>query len=166
MFYQFYFHRSLVYWFYFHSDYTIVDGDLLISRVRPEDAGTYVCHAENENGRTDTPVSLNVGDLVPRFTQNPNSYMSYQPMNDVYLDFDILLSLRPESTEGIIQYSNMITHWIFFCTRFVTSILIGRCDKLVTIEYFLYYLKNQMYKTVIPIYVWKLLIVILFWKSF
>ena len=62
--------------------------------------------------------------------------MSYQPMNDVYLDFDILLSLRPESTEGIIQYSNMITHWIFYCTRFVTSILIGRCDKFVTIEYF------------------------------
>lgn len=82
------------------SDYTIVDGDLVISRVRPEDAGTYVCHAENENGRSDTPVSLSVGDLVPRFQQDPKSYISYQPMNDVYLDFDILLSLKPESTEG------------------------------------------------------------------
>lgn len=77
-----------------------MDGDLVINRVRPEDAGTYVCHAENENGRSDVPVSLTVGDLVPRFLQDTNSYMSYQPLNDVYLDFDILLSLRPESTEG------------------------------------------------------------------
>lgn len=86
------------------SDYTIVNGDLVISRVRAEDEGTYVCHAENENGQTDMPVSLTVGDLVPRFVQDPTSYISYQPMNDVYLDFDILLSLRPESTEGNIVY--------------------------------------------------------------
>ena len=83
-----------------YSDYQVVDGDLVINRVRPEDAGTYVCHAENEYGRSDSPVSLNVNDLVPYFSQNPNSYISYPAMNDVYLNFDILLSLKPESTEG------------------------------------------------------------------
>ncbi|XP_060586623.1 basement membrane-specific heparan sulfate proteoglycan core protein-like isoform X4 [Ruditapes philippinarum] len=87
------------------SDYRIVDGDLLINRVRPEDAGTYVCHAENEYGGTDSPVNLNVNDLVPYFSQNPNSYISYPAMNDVYLDFDILLSLKPESTEGMVLYN-------------------------------------------------------------
>jgi len=82
------------------SDYQIVDGNLQIKRVRQEDAGTYYCRAENEYGDSDTPVSLNVGALVPRFTQDPQSYIAYPPMNDVYLDFDILLSLKPESTEG------------------------------------------------------------------
>ena len=43
------------------SDYTVIDGDLLISRLRPEDAGTYVCSATNEYGQTDIPVELNVG---------------------------------------------------------------------------------------------------------
>ncbi|XP_052285983.1 basement membrane-specific heparan sulfate proteoglycan core protein-like isoform X3 [Dreissena polymorpha] len=87
------------------TDYTIVDGDLRINRVRPEDAGTYVCHAENEHGGSDRPVSLDVGALVPHFSQNPQSYIAYQPLNDVYLDFDILLSLRPESTEGMVLYN-------------------------------------------------------------
>ena len=39
----------------------MIDGDLLISRIRPEDAGTYVCSATNEYGQTDIPVELNVG---------------------------------------------------------------------------------------------------------
>ena len=97
----------------------------MISRVRPEDAGTYVCHAENEYGRTDTPVSLNVGDMVPYFQQDPKSYMVFDGLNDVYLKFDILLSLKPESTEGIylvsipsfvsklsrrLEYGNWIVH--------------------------------------------------------
>jgi hypothetical protein len=86
----------------------------LINRVRPEDAGTYVCHAENEYGGTDSPVNLNVNDLVPYFSQNPNSYISYPAMNDVYLDFDILLSLKPESTEG----DYFIVH-CFFCCDFI-----------------------------------------------
>ena len=46
------------------SDYTVIDGDLLISRVRPEDAGTYVCSAANEYGTTDIPVELSVGGML------------------------------------------------------------------------------------------------------
>ncbi|XP_060600902.1 basement membrane-specific heparan sulfate proteoglycan core protein-like [Ruditapes philippinarum] len=87
------------------SDYRIFDGDLLINRVRPEDAGTYVCHAANKHGVTDSPVNLYVTDLVPYFSQNPNSYISYPAINDVYLDFDILLLLKPESTEGMVLYN-------------------------------------------------------------
>ncbi|XP_052760298.1 basement membrane-specific heparan sulfate proteoglycan core protein-like isoform X2 [Mya arenaria] len=87
------------------DDYQIVDGDLKISRVRPEDAGMYYCHAQNEHGDSDSPVNLNVGALVPRFTQDPKSYIAYPPLNDVYLDFDILLSLKPESTEGMVLYN-------------------------------------------------------------
>ena len=41
-----------------------------------------------------------LSDLVPYFPQNPVSYITYPPMNDVYLDFDILLTLRPEASDG------------------------------------------------------------------
>ena len=84
------------------DDYTVIDGDLLISWARPEDTGTYVCSAANEYGTTYIPVELSVGALIPYFTQTLESYISYPPSNDVYLDFDVLLSVKPESTEGMV----------------------------------------------------------------
>lgn len=47
--------------------------------------------------------------LVPYFPQNPNSYMSFAPLPDVYLDLDILLSFRPESTDGLLLYNGQHT---------------------------------------------------------
>ena len=42
---------------------------------------------------------------MPYFPQNPSSYMSFQPLRDVYLDLDILLSFRPEATDGVLLYN-------------------------------------------------------------
>ncbi|XP_025082607.1 basement membrane-specific heparan sulfate proteoglycan core protein-like isoform X8 [Pomacea canaliculata] len=84
-------------------------GGLYIPRVREEDSGTYECQASNRYGTTQVPVILIVGALVPYFPQNPNSYMSFAPLPDVYLDLDILLSFRPESTDGLLLYNGQHT---------------------------------------------------------
>ncbi|XP_060073482.1 basement membrane-specific heparan sulfate proteoglycan core protein-like [Ylistrum balloti] len=86
-------------------EYDVENGALRIDQVKPEDAGMYVCNAHNELGSNEHSMELRVGDLVPRFTQDPVSYISYPPLNDVYLDFDILLSLRPETTDGLVIYN-------------------------------------------------------------
>lgn len=39
-------------------------------------------------------------DLVPYFDQEPVSYISYPPIEDHHINFEILLSLRPETTDG------------------------------------------------------------------
>ncbi|KAL3861185.1 hypothetical protein ACJMK2_007245 [Sinanodonta woodiana] len=87
------------------ADYKIEGGSLKIPHVKTEDAGTYICSAQNQYGQTDASVDLKIGDLIPHFKQNPNSYIAYQPLSDVYLDFDLLLSLKPESTEGMVLYN-------------------------------------------------------------
>lgn len=43
--------------------------------------------------------------LVPYFPQNPLSYMSFPALSDVYLELDILLSFRPEATDGMLLYN-------------------------------------------------------------
>ncbi|XP_041377591.1 basement membrane-specific heparan sulfate proteoglycan core protein-like isoform X3 [Gigantopelta aegis] len=86
-------------------DHNIVHGDLMIPRVREGDAGTYECQASNSFGSVVYPVVFVVGALVPYFPQNPISYISYPPMNDVYLNFDVLLSFRPEATDGLMLYN-------------------------------------------------------------
>ena len=48
--------------------------------------------------------------FVPYFPQNPSSYMSFQPLRDVYLDLDILLSFRPEATDGVLLYNGQYTN--------------------------------------------------------
>ncbi|XP_012944719.1 basement membrane-specific heparan sulfate proteoglycan core protein [Aplysia californica] len=88
------------------DEHSVTDGgDLYIPRVREEDAGTYNCLASNRFGTTRYPVVLLIGALVPYFTQNPTSYMAFQPLSEVYLDLDILLSFRPESTDGMVLYN-------------------------------------------------------------
>ncbi|XP_021372607.1 basement membrane-specific heparan sulfate proteoglycan core protein-like isoform X2 [Mizuhopecten yessoensis] len=86
-------------------EYDVENGALKIDQVKPEDAGMYVCNAQNELGTNEHSMELRVGDLVPRFAQDPVSYISFAPLNDVYLDFDILLSLRPETTDGLVIYN-------------------------------------------------------------
>ncbi|KAL5013502.1 hypothetical protein ScPMuIL_007772 [Solemya velum] len=98
-------------------DHSVKDGSLEIHRVRAEDAGTYICSAENQFGYDEQPVELVVGDLVPYFPQNPVSYMSYPPLHDAYLDFDIELNLRPETLDGMVLYNGQYEtgHGDFVC---------------------------------------------------
>ncbi|CAG5123328.1 unnamed protein product, partial [Candidula unifasciata] len=89
---------------YEHS--VLEGGDLYIPKVRTEDSGTYNCLASNTYGTSKHPVILFVGAFVPYFQQNPVSYISYEPLRDVYLDLDILLSFRPEATDGLLLYNS------------------------------------------------------------
>ncbi|KAK6175562.1 hypothetical protein SNE40_014001 [Patella caerulea] len=87
------------------SEHRIVDNNLEIERVREEDSGTYFCNAANRYGSVRLPIRLIVGAMVPYFRQNPNSYMSYAPLQNAYLDFDVVLSFRPEATDGLLLYN-------------------------------------------------------------
>ncbi|KAK3801367.1 hypothetical protein RRG08_059069 [Elysia crispata] len=88
------------------DDHSIdAEGGLLIPRVREEDGGRYECQTRGAFGSTTYPVVLVVGALVPYFRQNPTSYMQFRPLNDVYLDLDILMSFKPESTSGLLLYN-------------------------------------------------------------
>jgi len=47
------------------SEYTVEkDGRLTIPKVRPDDAGMYVCSANNDLGQTEQPMELVVGGML------------------------------------------------------------------------------------------------------
>ncbi|KAK3104524.1 hypothetical protein FSP39_004009 [Pinctada imbricata] len=102
-------------------EYSVDDGTLNVFRVRPEDAGEYLCKAQNDIGQSEQSRELVVGDLVPYFKQDPVSYISYPSLKDVYLNFDILLSLRPETNDGLVlyngQYDNANGDYVCFGMR-------------------------------------------------
>ncbi|KAK6966048.1 basement membrane-specific heparan sulfate proteoglycan core protein, partial [Biomphalaria glabrata] len=82
------------------------DGSLYIPRVREGDTGAYACQGSGQVGPSVYPVYLFVGALVPYFGRNnENSYLEYLPLTDAYQDLDILLSFRPESTDGLLLYN-------------------------------------------------------------
>jgi len=56
-----------------------------------------------------------ITDLVPHFTQNPVSYIKYPLLNDAYLDLDVLLSIRPETTDGIV--------FILYCIVYIENVI-------------------------------------------
>lgn len=41
-------------------------------------------------------------DLVPYFTQMPQSYISYPKLANAAFEFEIVVSFKPESPEGIV----------------------------------------------------------------
>lgn len=62
--------QKCVKWFYTHihvyshliyRDYSVDEGALKIDRLRPEDAGTYICNAQNDMGKYEHSTSLVVG---------------------------------------------------------------------------------------------------------
>lgn len=44
-----------------YRDYSVDEGALKIDRLRPEDAGTYICNAQNDMGKYEHSTSLVVG---------------------------------------------------------------------------------------------------------
>ncbi|XP_050723887.1 basement membrane-specific heparan sulfate proteoglycan core protein-like isoform X5 [Eriocheir sinensis] len=75
-----------------------------IQEVRAEDAGIYVCTSRNEERSVDLPTLLIVTGVVPRFSGN--SYLSMQTLSRAYLMFDIEISFKPESPDGLILYNS------------------------------------------------------------
>nr|KAG5704759.1 hypothetical protein BaRGS_005215 [Batillaria attramentaria] len=87
----------------------IRNGVLVLYNIQAEDEGRYICTATSDIGTNRDYAYLRVSTLVPYFPQNPTSYMTFAPLRDVYLDLDILLSFRPEATDGMLLYNGQYT---------------------------------------------------------
>ncbi|XP_038076283.1 basement membrane-specific heparan sulfate proteoglycan core protein-like isoform X2 [Patiria miniata] len=85
--------------------YTIENGKLTIQSVSEDDEGVYICSSTNQRGTSEYPVTLTVGELIPYFTQMPMSYISFPPLRESYVVFDITISFKPEGSQGLILYN-------------------------------------------------------------
>ncbi|RLU19726.1 hypothetical protein DMN91_008283 [Ooceraea biroi] len=92
------------------SDSHISESKLKLTNVKAEDAGTYICVATNKNSNIDVPTVLVVTGVVPNFSQAPESYIAFPPLPDSYLKFNIEISFKPESYDGILLYNGESSH--------------------------------------------------------
>lgn len=53
---------------------------------------------------------LVVTGVVPHFSQAPQSFIALPPLPDSYLKFNIEISFKPQSYDGIILYNDESNH--------------------------------------------------------
>ncbi|XP_024875337.1 basement membrane-specific heparan sulfate proteoglycan core protein-like isoform X2 [Temnothorax curvispinosus] len=82
------------------------ENKLKLTNVKAEDAGTYICVGNNGESRVEVPTVLVVTGVVPNFSQAPESYIAFPPLPDSYLKFNIEISFKPESYDGILLYND------------------------------------------------------------
>ncbi|XP_075408101.1 basement membrane-specific heparan sulfate proteoglycan core protein isoform X2 [Tenrec ecaudatus] len=79
---------------------------LMLPSVRPQDAGTYVCTATNRQGKVKAFAHLQVPErVVPYFTQTPHSFLPLPTIKDAYKKFEIKITFRPDSADGMLLYN-------------------------------------------------------------
>ncbi|XP_032156611.1 basement membrane-specific heparan sulfate proteoglycan core protein isoform X9 [Sapajus apella] len=84
---------------------------LMLPSVRPQDAGTYVCTATNRQGKVKAFAHLQVPErVVPYFTQTPYSFLPLPTIKDAYRKFQIKITFRPDSADGLLLYSGMLLY--------------------------------------------------------
>nr|XP_023491330.1 basement membrane-specific heparan sulfate proteoglycan core protein isoform X9 [Equus caballus] len=84
---------------------------LVLPSVRPQDAGTYVCTATNRQGKVKAFAQLRVPErVVPYFTQTPHSFLPLPTIKDAYRKFEIRITFRPDSADGLLLYSGMLLY--------------------------------------------------------
>ncbi|XP_067214248.1 basement membrane-specific heparan sulfate proteoglycan core protein isoform X9 [Linepithema humile] len=91
-------------------DSQIVENKLKLTNVKAEDAGTYICVGNNDELRVEVPTVLVVTGVVPNFSQAPESYIAFPPLPDSYLKFNIEISFKSESYDGILLYNDESGH--------------------------------------------------------
>ncbi|XP_076631096.1 terribly reduced optic lobes isoform X1 [Colletes latitarsis] len=82
------------------------ESKLNLTNVKAEDAGTYICTVNNDLESIEIPTVLVVTGVVPYFSQAPESFIALPPLPDSYLKFNIEVSFKPESYDGIILYND------------------------------------------------------------
>ncbi|XP_045130066.1 basement membrane-specific heparan sulfate proteoglycan core protein-like isoform X13 [Portunus trituberculatus] len=75
-----------------------------ISKVQAEDAGYYICTSWNLEKSADLSTLLIVTDVVPRF--NKSSYLALPTLSRAYTMFEIEITFKPESSDGLILYNS------------------------------------------------------------
>ncbi|XP_076237238.1 basement membrane-specific heparan sulfate proteoglycan core protein-like isoform X3 [Calliopsis andreniformis] len=88
------------------EDAEISESKLKLINVKAEDAGTYICTVNNDHEKIEIPTVLVVTGVVPYFNQAPISYIALPPLPDSYLKFNIEVSFKPETYDGIILYND------------------------------------------------------------
>ncbi|XP_047486481.1 basement membrane-specific heparan sulfate proteoglycan core protein-like isoform X21 [Penaeus chinensis] len=84
---------------------SLVENNVLnIPEVHTEDAGLFVCTASNAERSLDQATLLVVTGVIPRFSEN--SYLSLPTLPRAYLAFDLEISFKPETGDGLILYNS------------------------------------------------------------
>ncbi|KAM4703219.1 basement membrane-specific heparan sulfate proteoglycan core protein [Rhinophrynus dorsalis] len=79
---------------------------LTIPSVKPEHAGTYVCTAANRQGRVTAFSMLKVRErVVPYFSGRHQSYLTLPSIKDAHKKFEIKITFRPDTADGLLVYS-------------------------------------------------------------
>ncbi|XP_072334658.1 basement membrane-specific heparan sulfate proteoglycan core protein isoform X2 [Scyliorhinus torazame] len=79
---------------------------LTIRSAATEHTGTYVCTATNEQGTETAYAMLKVRERkIPYFTQDPISYIALPTIKDAYHEFEIKITFRPDTADGMIIYN-------------------------------------------------------------
>ncbi|CAH3196881.1 unnamed protein product, partial [Porites evermanni] len=89
---------------------TVQRGVLKIANVTQKDAGSYNCEAKNVEGSANRSGILGIKVTVPRFTQEPLSYLSVQTLTDEPLNFTVEIVFIPEMADGLILYNDQLTN--------------------------------------------------------
>ncbi|CAH3185759.1 unnamed protein product [Porites lobata] len=89
---------------------TVQRGVLKIANVTQKDAGSYNCEAKNVEGSANRSGILEIKVTVPRFTQEPLSYLSVQTLTDEPLNFTVEIVFIPEMADGLILYNDQLTN--------------------------------------------------------
>ncbi|XP_043919164.1 basement membrane-specific heparan sulfate proteoglycan core protein isoform X3 [Protopterus annectens] len=88
------------------AEVVIEDFMLTIPSARPEHAGTYICTATNRQGKETVISMLKVKErVVPYFTQNPQSYLTLPTIKDAYKTFEVKITFRPDTPDGMLMYN-------------------------------------------------------------
>lgn len=83
----------------------LTNGTLFIPQVNSGDSGTYECIASNEQTALTLPTVVIVNETIPRFSQNPLSYLTFPTLPDAYLKFELVISIKPEKPDGLILFN-------------------------------------------------------------
>ena len=75
---------------------------LILSKLKADDAGIYVCKANNTMNTEEISTILTVNGLIPKFQSS--DFMALDALNDAYLTFDIEIAFKPEHGDGLILF--------------------------------------------------------------
>jgi hypothetical protein len=78
---------------------------LNINPLQEADYGEYICEARNHLGVGESVIVLERAEMVPYFGETFPSFSTYPVIKDAYNNFDIEITFKPVSGDGMILYN-------------------------------------------------------------